>query len=96
MSWIYQFVRTKPKAPEYAEKALKGYRLGIKAGGTIQGIRVLVGEESCPTCRANAERVFTPDDVPILPLAGCTHPDGCRCAYTLAMKSSLPQGEKAS
>ena len=85
MSWIQQFARNKPKPPDYAERTLKAYRMGIKAGGSIRGVRVLVSEDSCPTCRALAESTYTPDNAPVLPLAGCTHPTGCRCAYTLVM-----------
>ena len=88
MTWMRQFARSKPKAPDYAEKTLAAYRIGIKAGGAIQGIRILVGEDSCPVCRVHADRTYTPDDAPILPLAECTYPEGCRCAYTLAMKAS--------
>jgi len=87
VSWISEFVRTRPKSPGYAEKTLAGYRLGIKAGGSIQGVRILIGDDSCPQCRMHAERIFTPDDAPKLPLSECSHPKGCRCAYTLAMKS---------
>ena len=90
MNWISQFVRTKKKAPDYAEKTLAGYSLGIKAGGAIQGIRILVDEESCPICKVLAGEIYTPDGAPKLPLQDCQHPRGCQCAYTLAMK---PGGE---
>ena len=85
MSWISEFVRTRPKSPDYAERTLAGYRLGIKAGGSIQGVRILIGDDSCPQCRMYAERIFAPDDAPKLPVAECSYPKGCRCAYTLAM-----------
>jgi hypothetical protein len=90
MSWISQFARTKPKAPDYAEKSLAAYKLGIKAGGAIEGIRILVGEDSCAFCNAHAGQTYSPEQAPNLPLEDCRHPKGCRCAYTLAMK---PGGE---
>ena len=96
MSWISQFARARPRAPDYAQKRLAAYRMGMRAGGSIEEIRVLVGEDSCAVCRVHADRVFTPDDAPILPLADCTHPAGCRCIYTLAMKLSPSRGEDAS
>lgn len=86
-TWIHQFARRKPKPANYAEKTLAAYRLGMKAKGAIVGVRVLVSESSCPTCRAMADQVYTPDTAPHLPHAGCTHPDGCRCAYTPVMRS---------
>jgi hypothetical protein len=84
-NWIHQFARHKPKPPNYAEKTLAAYRLGMKAKGSIRGVRVLVAEDSCPACRALAEAEYTPDNAPILPLAECRHPSGCRCAYTPVM-----------
>lgn len=86
-TWIHQFARRKPKPPNYAEKTLTAYRLGMKAKGSIVGVRILVSEASCPTCRALADQVYTPDTAPHLPHADCTHPDGCRCAYTPVMRS---------
>ena len=86
-TWIHQFARRKPKPANYAEKTLTAYRLGMKAKGAIVGVRVLVSESSCPTCRAMADQVYTPDTAPHLPHPGCTHPDGCRCAYTPVMRS---------
>jgi hypothetical protein len=86
-TWIHQFARHKPKPANYAEKTLTAYRLGMKAKGAIIGVRVLVSEASCPTCRAMADQVYTPDTAPHLPHAGCTHPEGCRCAYTPVMRS---------
>lgn len=86
-TWIHQFARRKPKPANYAEKTLAAYRLGMKAKGAIVGVRVLVSESSCPTCRALADQVYTPDTAPHLPHPGCTHPEGCRCAYTPVMRS---------
>ena len=85
-SWIQQHARHKPKPPDYAEKTLAAYRLGLRAKGAIVGVRLLTAEDSCPTCRALAEQVYTPDTAPRLPHAGCTHPAGCRCAYTPEMR----------
>jgi hypothetical protein len=86
-TWIHQFARRKPKPANYADKTLTAYRLGMKAKGAIVGVRVLVSDNSCPTCRAMADQVYTPDTAPRLPHTGCTHPDGCRCAYTPVMRS---------
>ena len=84
-SWIHQFARHKAKPANYAEKTLTAYKLGMKAKGSITGVRVLASEDSCPACRALAAGVYQPEDAPILPLAECTHAGGCRCAYTPVM-----------
>jgi hypothetical protein len=86
-TWIHQFARRKPKPANYAEKTLTAYRLGMKAKGAIVGVRILVSEASCQVCRAMADQVYTPDTAPRLPHADCTHPEGCRCAYTPVMRS---------
>lgn len=85
-SWIHQFARHKPKPADYAEKTLAAYRLGMRAKGSIVGVRILVSDDSCPSCRALANQVYTPDTAPSLPHTGCTHPQGCRCAYTPVMR----------
>ncbi|RME44079.1 MAG: hypothetical protein D6791_13995 [Chloroflexi bacterium] len=84
MRWIREHVR-RPKDADYARRVLDRYRLGIRAGGAIQGVRVITGSDSCPTCRALAGEIYQPDEVPVIPIQGCTHPEGCRCAYTAVM-----------
>lgn len=85
MSWISKFARNSPKSRDYAERTLAAYRLGIKAGGAIRGIRILTGEGTCDTCLSHANAIYSPDDAPKLPHQDCTHSEGCRCAYTLEM-----------
>jgi hypothetical protein len=84
MSWITSHVR-RPKDPSYAKRVLDRYRLGMKAGGAIRGVRVLAGADSCAACRAAAQGEYLPNEAPIIPIAGCTHPEGCRCAYAPVM-----------
>jgi hypothetical protein len=86
-SWIQQHARHKAKPANYAEKTLAAYRLGMRAKGSIVGVRVLAAADSCPACRALSEQAYTPDDAPRLPHAGCSHPDGCRCAYAPVMRT---------
>lgn len=82
--WLQDHVR-RPKDARYAERVLNQYRLGMKSHGAIRGVRVITGPDSCPTCRAHAEAVYHPDEAPIIPMVGCTHPGGCRCAYAAVM-----------
>lgn len=92
MAWIRNHVRT-PKDATYAQRVLDRCRLGLKAHGAIQGVRIITGAHSCATCQALAERVYHPDEAPLIPIAGCTSPEGCCCAYTPAMDYELTEGQ---
>ncbi len=84
MNWLREHVRG-PKDADYARRVLERYRLGMRARGAIKGVRVVTGTDSCPSCQALADTVYHPDDAPILPFSECTHPEGCRCAYSPVM-----------
>jgi hypothetical protein len=88
MSWMRQHVRG-AKGQGYAALVLARYRLGMKAGGAIQGVRVITASDSCPVCLALAGRVYDPDEAPVIPVGDCTDPGGCRCAYGAVMAYDL-------
>ena len=48
--------------------------------GLATKVRILASHASCPTCET-VEGAYEFDDVPALPLVGCSHPRGCRCRY---------------
>ncbi len=48
--------------------------------GLATKVRILASRDSCPVCKA-VEGAYDFDDVPELPLEGCSHPKGCRCHY---------------
>lgn len=48
--------------------------------GLATKARILTGRDSCPVCKA-VEGAYEFDDVPELPIEGCSHPLGCRCHY---------------
>jgi hypothetical protein len=52
----------------------------IQSGGIATKVRILANHDSCPVCRS-VEGAYAFDDVPALPLEGCSHPMGCRCFY---------------
>ena len=84
--WLKEFHQDIAKPPDYAEKTLAAYRLGMRAKGSIRGVRIEVDEEGCPASRsldANAE--YLPDDAPRLPLPECTKDLNCRCVYRPVM-----------
>ncbi len=94
MKWLTSFART-PKDGAYAQRVLSRYRLGMKARGAIRGVAVVTGPDSCPACRAHGGAVYLPDEAPIIPIAGCTHPEGCRCAYRPIMSYEAVEPEGA-
>ena len=57
------------------KKALENIKNGLATR-----VRIMVFHNCCPVCRA-AEGAYEFDEVPELPIEGCSHPDGCRCSY---------------
>ncbi len=56
--------------------ALKRY----KENPRVKAIRVVVAADACPVCLATAG-TYAKDEVPTLPVEGCSHEGGCRCTY---------------
>ena len=84
--WLNTFYRETEKTDDYAEKTLAAYRLGMKAGGSISGVRIVVGEDCCRVAKAlSSEDIYTPEEAPRLPLSECTLGNKCRCAYRPVM-----------
>jgi hypothetical protein len=52
----------------------------IVRGGIATKVRILANDDCCPICRS-VEGAYEFDDVPELPLEGCSHRMGCRCYY---------------
>ncbi len=82
--WMLDHIRT-PKDAGYAQRVLDRYRLGMRARGAIRGVRVIPGADSCAVGQSCAGRAYLPDEAPLIPLAGCTLPGGCRCSYAPVM-----------
>jgi hypothetical protein len=89
--WMQKFLADRPKAPDYAAKTLAAYRLGIKSGGSLRGVRIQTGDAACAAARAlPPEAVYTPDDAPILPLPACPLGGACGCVYRPVMAYEPP------
>jgi hypothetical protein len=48
--------------------------------GLATRVRILANKDCCPIC-LDHEGAYEFDEVPELPLEGCSHPKGCRCFY---------------
>ncbi len=88
--WLDKFQHQLEKPPDYAEKTLAAYRLGMKAKGSIVGVTVFPGPDCCQAAAdLPAEAVYHPDDAPLLPLPGCTRARHCPCLYRPVMRYQL-------
>lgn len=52
----------------------------IIEGGVATKVRILVDDEACPVCRA-VEGAYDFDEVPEIPIEGCSNPNGCNAFY---------------
>lgn len=65
------------------EKGAESHRATLQRiidGGVATGVRILSNHDCCPVCRT-LEGAYDFDNVPSLPVDGCSHPLGCRCHY---------------
>ena len=84
--WLGKFQQTMEKPDNYAEKTLAAYKLGIKARGSIAGVRVETDENCCQAAQALIPgEVYQPDDAPHLPLPDCSLGRRCLCVYRPVM-----------
>lgn len=56
--------------------ALKAYRENPR----VKYIRVVVAADACPACWS-LQGTYPKEEVPLLPVEGCSHENGCRCFY---------------
>lgn len=61
----------------------------LKANPRVGTIRLMPHGDCCPACR-EAEGEWPKDQVPALPIIGCSHPLGCRCFYEPEMLEIYP------
>lgn len=84
--WLNKFQKEMEKPENYAEKTLAAYRLGMKAKGSIAGVRIETAENCCQFAQnLPSNTVYHPDDAPHLPLPDCPQGRRCRCVYRPVM-----------
>ena len=84
--WLNDFHQEMEKPENYAEKTLAAYRLGMKARGSIAGVRVEPDRNGCAASQSlDTEAVFHPDNAPHLPLPNCSKGRRCGCVYRPVM-----------
>ena len=82
--WLDDFHKEMDKRPDYAEKTLAAYKLGMNAKGSIVGVYLQAGP-TCPDTAAKyaPDTIFHPDDAPRVPLEICG--SNCQCVYRPVM-----------
>ena len=55
----------------------------------VQNIRLVVSDDACPACLEVAG-TYSKNEVPALPVAGCSSPTGCRCFYEPMLTEIYP------
>ncbi len=55
----------------------------------VSSIRITVANDSCPLC-FESRGTFDKKAVPVLPHKGCSHTNGCRCAYEPVLTEVYP------
>lgn len=61
----------------------------MKENPRISHIRISVSGDCCPAC-SEAEGVYSKEEVPPLPIMGCSHNLGCRCFYMPVLDELYP------
>jgi hypothetical protein len=55
----------------------------------VVNLRLVVSHDSCPACQA-LEGTYQKDKLPTLPVAGCSHANGCRCFFEPMLDEIYP------
>lgn len=61
----------------------------LRANPRVGRIRVITARDACPACKA-VDGDFPKDEVPDLPVTGCSNPLGCRCFYAPMLTEIYP------
>ena len=89
-NWLNNFQQEMAKPADYAEKTLAAYKLGMKAKGSIAGVRIIIDPQGCTPCqKLDPEVIYDPDSTPHLPLPECNRGPNCRCVYRPVMTYQL-------
>lgn len=93
--WLNKFHNNMSKSADYAEKTLASYRLGMKAKGSIAGVKIVTTPQSCTAIQPHAgDKLHHPDDAPHVPLADCPHAATCPCVYRPVMTYQLEEKDE--
>jgi hypothetical protein len=93
--WLERFCQDGLKEPNYAERTLAAYSLGMKAKGSIVGVVVHAARDCCEAARQlPPSRIYHPKEAPHLPLPACPLGNRCGCVYRPMMSYQCPNKRK--
>jgi len=55
----------------------------------VKNLRLVVANDACPACQA-LEGTYAKDNLPRLPVAGCSHANGCSCFFEPMLDEIYP------
>lgn len=55
-------------------------RKKFESNPRVRLIYLIVNDDACPACQA-VRGAYDKESVPVLPVEGCSHTNGCRCFY---------------
>ena len=95
LEWLNKFYKQTEKAPDYYEKTLAAYRLGMKGKGSIVGVLVERPSDCCEVVqRLPIGEIYDPRQARRLSLPGCSEVRRCRCVYRPVMSYQQVSGTK--
>lgn len=61
----------------------------FQANTRVTNVRLVVPDTACPAC-LEAEGTYPKNGVPLLPVEGCSEPNGCQCFYEPMLNEIYP------
>ena len=55
----------------------------------VYAINLATADDACPACQI-IQGTYAKDQVPLLPVEGCSSPNGCRCFYQPLLEEIYP------
>ncbi|MBI9051937.1 MAG: zinc ribbon domain-containing protein [Anaerolineaceae bacterium] len=65
------------------------YLADLQNNSRVRAIILSVSDNACPACKA-IQGTYTKETVPILPVQGCSEPQGCTCTYQPVLSEIYP------
>lgn len=72
---------------EYSTTAVAVHKL--RDNPRVVNLRLVVAHDACPACQA-MEGTYTKEQLPTLPVEGCSHANGCRCFFEPMLDEIYP------
>lgn len=90
--WLNSFQQKMEKTVDYAEKSLAAYKLGMKAKGSISGVKIYADPQGCTESKElDPDAIYHPDEAPRVPLPQCDRNRECRCVYRPVMTYQIKE-----